>query len=41
MEKTGNTIYYTIGVRSFLELRKYILDLDLHPGLKEKWESAM
>ena len=41
IERSGGNVFYTIGVRSFLELRKYILDLDLEPELRNRWEAAM
>ena len=37
----GDRVYYTIGVRTFLELHKYLLDLDLDAALRERWEAAM
>lgn len=39
--EVGDRLYYTLGVRTFLELHKYLLDLDLDEALREQWESAM
>ena len=41
IERRDDRVYYTIGVRCFLELRKYLLDLDLDANLRNRWEMAM